>query len=640
VAAVTPDALHGAAAVAAVTAALVLLAVPASAGDGGARMVYHLRHVPRPAPAAGEWRVHVRVTSLDASRAALGGGELGIELPPWGGWVARGRAYLDGVAGRPPLVPFPGDPTRWLFRLPERWDGTVEVRYRLKLVGTSHGELRSHPLLAFDAGGYCLGFAQNTLIALTRGNQRVALRRRLLVEAPRGWTVSTGWQRLDTGTGPGGPAGGQRPPSGRADIELDTTYDNGTIALGRAAGMASAERDGVRFQIVQYGRGPDLSGAVLDGAMRSWRAYVRETRVSTDRDVHLVVSDAATFGTHTGHGTHVPLAAGHADAPARLDAASARRVAHELFHRWLGTGLKATSPSLDWFKEGVTEYVAHWTAVHCGLAPETWFAGELLSMRDGVARNRQVDRVRLGEPDADWRRDPEREELIYKKAPLVAFLVDVALRRGGHGGILRLIGRFLGRTLAGPAGPLPGATYDLAAIRDELAALGLAELVRDHIDRPGVPGSDLDRALHAAGFRLRDRPVALTSVGLALEGGAPLFGRVAAVDRDGPAARAGVRPGDRITGLAPARPDLFQVRPAGPLPAGLDRYPYGLSLFEPGRPVFIDVTRDRRPMRLALQPRVIDGAGLRRTIGLRGPEADRFFARLDRPAVAGDGGRR
>jgi hypothetical protein len=210
------------------------------------------------------------------------------------------------------------------------------------------------------------------------------------------------------------------------------------------------------------------------------------------------------------------FAAAHRGASGRLDAASARRLAHELFHRWLGTGLQATGPSLNWFKEGVTEYVAHWAVVHCGLATEPWFAGELLSMRGEIARNRLIGRVRLGEPEAEWRRDPEREELIYKKAPLVAFLADAALRRREPRGILRMIGALLER---------PEAAYGLSAVRDELAALGQGELVRTHINRPGLPGGELDRALHAAGFRVPGPAGAARAIGVRRPIADRFFGR-------------------------------------------------------------------------------------------------------------------
>ncbi|MBI4860694.1 MAG: hypothetical protein HY815_10605 [Candidatus Riflebacteria bacterium] len=575
----------------------VLLLSLARIGEAGPSLVYHLRHVR--APGSIDWHVAVQVTGLDpAVRDVL------WELPSWGDWSDLGDRYFHDARGEPPIRRVASTPSLLDVDLPPRWDGTLVLRYRLRLAGPGSPEFRSHPLIPFATDRMALGFTNNTLALPLVSGARLSLPRRLLIEAPRGWTVTTGFGS---------------PSTDRADLRLPEEPPAGVVALGRPVEVGRTVTRAGALEVVQFGRPPPVASTLLEGTSRLMELYAGSTGWSPFESsaARVVATDARTFGTAAQHGIHVSLPDLGLDRG--ISEPRWRHVAHELFHAWLGWGLQVEGP-LEWFKEGVAEYVALRSIVALGLASPVWFALAMDQKLREVADEPLARTVPFLGAEVAWRSRPELESLMYAKGCVLAFHLDVRLRRRGHPGIARLVGDLRTRAI-GRGGAL---AVDPSDLKLALNAAGLEETVRRHLEGVALP--DLDQDLGSAGFFVRHEATDLTYLGVGLQGGALLFGTVDRLDRSGPAARAGLCPGDRIFGIAPLRSapaarDSPALRAAGVEPLG-----YGMRLFRPGLPVTLDVLRGGQKRRIVVTPRLVPG-GTVRTVRPRAPLVRRFFAR-------------
>jgi predicted metalloprotease with PDZ domain len=242
-------------------------------------------------------------------------------------------------------------------------------------------------------------------------------------------------------------------------------------------------------------------------------------------------------------------------------------VAHELFHAWNARRLRPaeltpvdfarTVPARSlWITEGLTEYYAHRALRVAG----KWSRARYLE-RLGEEATRAVAAARLGltiEEEAELAWQPPDEAALdpdayYARGHLVALALDARIRAltdGARslddvlhalladadraGGVLPVDGDVLARAVARVA---PGAAGDVAAwtrapgeptrLRAALASLGL------ELDTEELPARTI------AGFSAEPDGDSL---------------RVALVAPSGPAARAGLKPGDRIVLIGGAQP--------------------------------------------------------------------------------------
>jgi hypothetical protein len=583
-----PGAGSGRAAVRLLARLAVALVAAAAAPTAGATDVhYRLSHE----AAAGGARWTVEVTVTGASRHD---GRLRFMLDEFGGWRHLDRPYLRLVQAGP--EPERTDPAagRYEIAVPRRGDKSVRLSYRIDLL-PMHGESsRAHGLLPAAGDAYAFGWSWNVLVQVADDAGPVRGRRTVELVAPPGVPIVTGW------------AGRTEGPQ---TVELDAGMGNAPIVFGAPAHAARLERDGLVVEIHQFGDGSDVSDVVAEilaaGSPALGRLFGRPSR----NPCRAFVTDHQGGGM----GSHYGLRIAHtADEPlGRRDSPWLRAfVLHEHIHDWLGLTVSDEGEALVWFKEGFTEYLSLWTAAATGLVPRDYFATRLLEL-EGIARTRSaLGEVRFGDPTVVWRDgDGPVETLAYTGAPLLALLADLELRERGRTGLPSLVRELVA---AGPR------TIERRDLKQAFADAGLATLWRRSIDDTFLP--PLEVLLPRAGFELVDEPTDLTYLGLRADGDGP-GARILAVDPEGPAARAGIEPGDVVTGFYPARPQPARLEGRAP------RYGFGLGLFVPGEPgAFLGVRRDEADLRLDIEPQVLAGAGsLRRW---RGDEErlDRFFA--------------
>jgi hypothetical protein len=492
--------------------------------------------------------------------------------------------------------PRSSDPEAGRFEFAVRKSGSDPVRllYRIELL-PMHGESqRARGLLPAAGVAYAFGWSWNVLMQVADDEGPVRGRRTLEIVAPALGTVVTGWAGLSTGS---------------QSVELERDMGNAPIAFGTPASQVRLEREGGVVEVYQYGAGTEISDVVAGFLATAAPALGRSFGRPARNPYRAFITDHQGGGM----GSHFGLRIAHTadEPPERRDSPWLPAfVLHEHIHDWLGLTVTDEGEALVWFKEGFTEYLSLWTAAATGLVPREYFATRLLELEQ-IARTRSaLGEVRFGDPNVSWRDgDGPVETLAYTGAPLLALLVDVELRERGRPGLPGLVRDLLA---AGPR------TIDRKDLETAFATAGLSPLWRRSIDGTDLP--PLERLLPRAGFELVDDPTDLTYVGLHTDGEQP-GARVLAVDPDGPAAAAGVRKGDVLTGYFPAR--TLPARTGG----YSTRYEFGLGLFLPGEPgAFLGLRRGEQDLRLEFEPRVLPAAGSITRWGGDERRLDRFFA--------------
>ncbi|HKD99891.1 MAG TPA: hypothetical protein VKE69_02680 [Planctomycetota bacterium] len=528
------------------------------------------------------WRVEIRARGLAGAR------DLHLHLEDWGEWMQVDAYYLRDLASDPPLRPRDGARADFDVVAPPGWSGDLRTSYALATAPLGAGARERHGLLPYRAPTYSLGFAANTLMELAWDGRPDGLAQTLVVEAPAAWTVATGF------------AGAS---SGRQVATIPVAFGNTVISFGVPRAVARSTEGAFPVEVVQWGGEEDRSAALL----RFATAYVRECAASTGSPptgpVRLIVAEPGMGGTRVDGAIAIGW-------PESLDGdgGTLHFVAHEVFHDWLGGHLRSATgdESLCWFWEGFTDYLALWHLAKAGLVSRAWFAKRLQSYDEIASRVAKRGEVAYASAGVAWR-DPEIEPLAYQGSALVAFSIDVALRRAGREGLATIVRDFMN---------LPGRRYRLADIREWLESHGLAEIWRERFEKPAPRTLEAD--LLAIGFVERETPEPLTYLGLQLDADGP-FGTVASVDPDGPAAGL-VRVGDRVTGLTPTRERRPRFRADF-----ASSHRFGLDLYDPAAErVRVDVVREGERREIWVRPRVIDG-GVLKTLVPDDARVDAFF---------------
>ena len=518
--------------------------------------------------AAGEWRVELTATGL-ADHAQ----DLLLVLDDWGEWTEVDSYHLVVERADPPLARDPERPHVLVPELPGRWDGELQLVYRLRTTERGSRAAARHGLLPTRAETWSALFTSNALVLPTAGGEELDATRALAVVPPPGWSVFSGWGGLSRAA---------------QELVLEPGAHNTFVHVGVPVGAATRERDGVRVEVAQFVDGEDWSAETADLTLELLAAMARALDAPPPGPVRVVVTEPGGGGTRVEGGVAASMPYRWGD---RIAPYSVQLWAHELFHVWLGGTITARTDDLQWFFEGFTDYLALWFAAAGGHVDRDWLAERLSELDAEQRANPTRQEVRFADRGRRWR-GGDLEDLAYKGGCLLAFHLDAELRRRGRPGLLELV-RDLGRE--------EGGRFDHDTIERWLAARDLAGFRQARM--VDMEHGDLAADLRELGFERARAPEPLAYVGLRLEQKDALFGRVVEVDPDGPAAAAGIRVGDRVTGFYPTRVDRPQVGEAVET-----RFRYALAWLEPGREdTYIGVERDGEELQCPLVPRAIEG---------------------------------
>jgi len=379
---------------------------------------------------------------------------------------------------------------------------------------------------------------------------------------PAGWKIAT-------------------PLDGGPDVFHAPGYDtlvDGPTQIGRF-GDATITVAGVRFRMVVRGAGDGVArwlAAALGRIARAQRTLAGPFPFKRYLMVVQPIDADRIFGLEHASSAAVLVPRGLLARAATSAAAAAGSVpldlqwvmAHELFHTWNAKLLRPRDlvpydylreqPSrLLWFVEGATEYFAYRSLRMAGAVDDARYLGLLAGEigRAVAATTAPAPRTTPeDESEAIWRRSDastDGEAAFYSRGHVVTALLDLELRARTSGvwSLDRVV-----RDLAAAAASAP----------ESEARVLTRERLRDRLERAGGPAVTrlFDRWTTTADV-IDARPT-LAAVGLALtlaparSQADPGFEterragglRVATVRPDGPAARAGLTPGEKILSIA------------------------------------------------------------------------------------------
>lgn len=251
-----------------------------------------------------------------------------------------------------------------------------------------------------------------------------------------------------------------------------------------------------------------------------------------------------------------------------------RVVAHELFHFWNGGAVNLDAPDLRWFAEGVTEYYGLRALSAAGRLSAGDLVDELAGTFDRLSGNVWADSS-MAALGIGYSRNAQAWSATYAKGLLAAWTLDLRLARvGGLDALMRDLVRRGGRP----------------DLRQETARLGAGDLSTflDSLSH-GMLRPALETQLASRGLWLERRPTETWTLGLRFF--RPGTTEVMDLDPDGPAARLGVRVGDRVVAVN-ARPveDLAALAEAL---SDAHTTPIVLLLWRRGRPVRVAIDPER-----------------------------------------------
>jgi hypothetical protein len=500
-----------------------------------------------------------------------------LRMESWGGWLDVDDYYLRGLTSRPPIKRDPGQRGTFVLEAPGAWDGAFEVSYAIPLARVGSAVQQRLGLLPCWNEHAAFGFSINTLMHVDAGDRKV--RRMAHIVPPEGMSVASGWGGISQGQQ-------QSPITGPTN-----QMDNAPILIGKPAGWRREKHGGLVYEVAQFGAGVDRSAEVLHVARSVIPLYERHSGHAHGRAVRFYLFE----GTPGATNTRSACISSYRPAEKRLLPYLKHRIAHELFHGWLGSDFILADEAIAWFHEGFTDYLSLWHCAASGVIDRGWFATRLTAIDAEARRSPAYGKVAFAEKGIPWRTSAN-ETLAYRGGAVLAFLIDVELRKQGRPGLMQMIADLGVRN---PKGPV-----SLGDIRAWMQHNGLESIYKRHVEGKELP--PIGDVITSLGFSLEDVPVKLTYFGIRAE-----KGRITELDPKGPAERAGFRVGDRMMGWFPSRGEKVRISAQV-----TTRYRYGLENVEPGvSGTFLDVQRGKEALTIHVQPQLIEGGLGSRYVG-------------------------
>jgi hypothetical protein len=384
--------------------------------------------------------------------------------------------------------------------------------------------------------------------------------------------------------------------------------DNTPILIGKPTGWRREGHGELIYEVAQFGAGHDRSAEVMQVARSVTPLYERHSGHAHGRPVRFYLFEGTPGATNTRSG----VVASYRPGEKPLTPLYKHLIAHELFHGWLGSDFVQADDTVAWFHEGFTDYLSLWHCAASGVIDPGWFATRLIAIDAEARQSPAYGKVAFAEKGINWR-SSANEKLAYRGGAVLAFLIDVGLRKQGGPGLMQLVADLGARNLKGPP--------SLDEIRAWMERHGLESIYKTLVGGKELP--PIADTLASIGFSPKDVPVELTYFGIRVE-----KDRIAELDPKGPAAQAGFRIGDRIVGRFPgsrAEPVRISERLTTP-------YRYGLENVEPGvAGTYLDVQRGAEELTIRVQPRVIQGGLASRYVADEAKLKEFFAFRLARP---------
>ncbi|HEV8479457.1 MAG TPA: PDZ domain-containing protein [Candidatus Eisenbacteria bacterium] len=486
--------------------AFCVLYAAARLGTGHPDVVYTLT----PNPSTGEIRVHMEMLALAPGHVVL------VVPDPYPSSDAAGIGGVAGSAGEPLGA--------------NLWGGQADANGHLAF------DYRIHPG-ASGATHAMLLFGARTFAVPVHSDTRASLFERRRDGAPRGGLVPGSARRIAVRFRL--PAGwGAYTPWG--DAESSVEIPDGRFARLRESIIALGdyvprhfEAAGTDVEMVTRGADPAREDS-LEYLIRECLSAHAQAVGPVPDDRLLVVIDHPFRGDQAAgetalNATSLRLSG---DPGALRSRSLARVVAHELFHFWNGGAVDLNTPSLRWFAEGVTEYFGLRALQVTGRMSADGLAGELAGSFDRLRGNPWADSS-LTSLGTGYARDSQAWSATYAKGLLAAWALDLRLSQAGG---LEAMMRDLVRR---------GRQPDLRAAGARLGAGDLAGFLDSLSGRRF--NTTLAGELAARGLHLGHRVSGSWTLGLRFF--RPGTTEVLDLDPDGPAARHGLRVGDRIVAV-------------------------------------------------------------------------------------------
>jgi hypothetical protein len=378
------------------------------AAQAGAKLDYTIRYQQESSPAT-------LSVQLNAAGLHETNGPLVVRLANWGEWTSAPYTYLRNlrIDGRAVTHDASG-----VISVPRELlaDGRLDMTYDLVVQPHGAPEHAPRPLLPYRTDTYAFAFVSNTLVRFTVEGGPIDAAVTVRVEAAPDQHIFTGWNGFSVGTH-------------TAAAPATLSSDNGIFAIGRSFDRTTSTIDGTPLEVVQAAPGPDATTAVAEAARAVMLSATRATGRGPRGPVRIFIQTARGVGTHTDFGVVISRLEGPL---LPLPDYMTEHLAHELLHDWLGSRLLGDG-SVVWFYEGFTEYLANWHGTATGLFTRDRFADRILSFEREARTNSSLGRVAFAQPGINWRDgDGPNERMAYKGGALLAFVVDVELRRRGQ----------------------------------------------------------------------------------------------------------------------------------------------------------------------------------------------------------------